>query len=85
MDGCEDDCLIQNCTACQANTNTVCTKCIDGFYVNNTGMCAVCTFSNCILCSSAYCQECSIGYYLSSNGLNCSKIVCKTGFLFDGY
>jgi hypothetical protein len=58
---------------------------MDGFYVKSTGICTLCPFSNCILCSSAYCQECSIGYYLASNGLNCTKIVCKTGFLFDGY
>ena len=61
-------CEIIYCDEC---TNTVCTKCLDGFYLNNN-KCSFCN-TNCETCSGSAdnCDSCNFGYY-KSNG-ECKK------------
>lgn len=62
-------CNQQYCSQC--SNATTCTKCQDGYYLNNN-VCAKCTQNNCTLCSSAtVCTQCASNYTANSNQSSC--------------
>ena len=84
--GCDPSCLIVGCATCAVNDNLQCALCNEGFYLGPNGFsCIKCPFANCLKCTPAKCIDCGIGFDLSSNMMNCTEIVCKAGFVYDGY
>jgi hypothetical protein len=53
---------ISNCLQC--DSSNACAICLNGFYINSTGLCASCS-AGCNVClSSTICSACAIGYTL---------------------
>jgi len=57
---------------CQYFDNYVgkCVSCFDGFFVNGSGDCVACPYSNCAQCSTTKCLRCyDNGYFVDSAGI----------------
>ena len=61
--------LVGNCSICQ--DSSICSQCLQGFYLNSKGKCLECGNSNttgCTVCSSDFtCSTCLEKYYLAEN------------------
>ncbi|OHT16187.1 hypothetical protein TRFO_13337 [Tritrichomonas foetus] len=75
-------CNVQNCELCVSQKPNECSKCSEGFYLDNADQtCKACGVENCKICSSdqTSCTECKEGYNLDSNNQphQCTKQTCN--------
>lgn len=73
---CEHHCTDKNCKIrqCSYDNASICSDCIEGFYLSKYGECIPCDVENCKTCrdDKAKCTSCKEGYSLYSN--QCIKI-----------
>ena len=77
--------MMPGCQLC--TISTICTKCLNGYYLNTTsGFCVICStaINNCDICdNSTYCTLCNSDSYLSNNNSYCT---CNPGlYPISGY
>ena len=73
---CLADCIANNCTQCFETSNTHCSICDPGFYLNTSYKCSSCKVTNCKTCDDRICYDCMIGFQLFPDGTKCLPYVC---------
>lgn len=81
-DSCEQCTYVDDCEEsaieCSNKSDSVCTKCKDGFFLNDSGVCVACgSIDHCIrtICDSAdasHCAQCEGGWFAA--GPECAKL-----------
>ena len=64
-----------NCLECSSGSS--CSICNSDYYVNSSGGCSACTFSNCAVCAETECTTCNEGYFFDGTKCACSFDNCN--------
>ena len=77
-DTCKIKCADENCDICPEDDVSICSKCKEGYYLDNNTCKILCEDNNCKNCSenSSICTECIEGYYLDGK-------ICKMKCIDD--
>ncbi|OAF67584.1 hypothetical protein A3Q56_04693, partial [Intoshia linei] len=83
--------LTSTCLNCPLNClecidNSICTKCIIGYYFNNENVACEACLSGCLVCASVdICSDCGVGYFFNSESLNCEDCVTNCNECTDKF
>ncbi|GAB1227985.1 hypothetical protein ENUP19_0367G0018 [Entamoeba nuttalli] len=73
---CNDGTDFVGCSKCDPSSSTICTECVDGYYLHSS-QCLKCS-SNCVKCESSSCSMCA-SEFLNINGscVSCMSVGCS--------